>query len=190
MAAAAAVWGLLVLWVVGPWVARLRGARLHLRLFGSDARAAVALLAAAVVVVGVSLASLLVEGRAFDSYGWVLLTVAAVLAFAIVLVGWFGSWALGRLCLRAPSGRGDPFLNRTVSRSMVPILAAAVIVLGVALGGVLAVGEGWAIRQTGAGLPMPDEIANSDFRLLQERFVEMDKSFRQGAGQSGAAPGR
>ena len=80
--------------------------------------------------------------------------------------------------------------RRTVTRSTVPILAAAVIVLGVAFGGVLAVGEGWAIRQMGTGLPMPDEIANSDFRLLKERFIEMDKSFHQAADQPAGASGR
>ncbi len=102
--------------------------------------------------------------------------VICVVVDALIVLWLVQEWLVGLF-----RGRATARFRRTVTRSIVPILAAAVIVLGVALGGVLAVGEGSAIRQMGTGLPMPDEVTNSDFRLLKERFVEMDKSFRQAA---------
>jgi hypothetical protein len=110
--------------------------------------------------------------------------VTCVAVDALIVLWLVQEWLVGLL-----QGRAAVRFRRTVVRSIVPILAAAVIVLGVAMGGVLAVGEGWAIRQTGSGLPMPDEIANSDFRLLRDHYVELDRAFRAGGeGRDQTAP--
>ncbi len=105
-------------------------------------------------------------GEALDS----VLPIAA--AVAILLLACLGlAWVLW-----APArARRFRRLRRSVRRSMVPILAAAVIVVGIGLGGTLAVGEGYAISRMGKGLPLPDEIANSDFRLLQEHLATEER---------------
>jgi hypothetical protein len=96
------------------------------------------------------------------------------LALAAVGVIWV-VWSVVRAKSIRKAGPEARRFDRTLNRSLASILAATVIVVGIALGGLLAVGEGYAISQMGKGMPMPDEIKNSDFRLLQERFVQMDE---------------
>jgi hypothetical protein len=98
------------------------------------------------------------------------------LLLATVIVGLMVLWGLRELIAGFWQDRTYLRFQRSLRRSLIPILAAAVIVVGIGLGGLLATGEGFAVSRMGKGLPMPDEIKNSDFRLLQERFVEQEKS--------------
>ena len=97
-------------------------------------------------------------------------------AIACTVVPWGIAWALWS---PAPGGSFKRF-RQSVRRSMVPILAAAVVVVGIGLGGLLAAGEGLAISRMGRGLPMPDEIRNSDLRLIQEHLAQAQQRQLQG----------
>jgi hypothetical protein len=67
--------------------------------------------------------------------------------------------------------------RRSLYRSMVPILAAAVILVGAVLGWGLAQGEVSAIQRAKgmAGFSLTNEIEHSDFRLLKEQFIQRQR---------------
>ncbi|MCJ7543466.1 MAG: hypothetical protein MUP47_02695, partial [Phycisphaerae bacterium] len=111
---------------------------------------------------------------------WLSLAVAGML-----LLHGLREWVAG-----LQTGRAFNRFRGSWRRSLILILAASVIVIGVGLGGMLAVGEGYAISRMGKGMPMPDEITHSDFRLLQERFVEMDKAYQAQEAARADKPGR
>ncbi|MBN1943509.1 MAG: hypothetical protein JW849_09485 [Phycisphaerae bacterium] len=91
---------------------------------------------------------------------------------AIVVLFFFVVWFLseGVELFR----RGRKGFRRTFIRSAMPILCAAVIVMGLALGGLLSLGERCAARRvTGsAAMSIQGEIERSDFRLLREKFIQ------------------
>jgi hypothetical protein len=135
----------------------------------------VAISVAALIVIGIILSNLLSAKSITTKSDGEVLTLAFLFAIGIVVAGWLFWWMLvGGRAQRASTPELRRFA-RTLRRSLIPILAAAVIVVGIGLGGSLAVGEGYAIHKTGKALPMPDEIKNSDFRLLQERFVRLEE---------------
>jgi len=141
------------------------------------------------------------------------LTVLVALAAGVYLVGWwagffrdgsayrvglwlpfvFGGmlvlWGLRELLAGLRQDRAYRHFQRSLRRSLIPILAAAVIVVGIGLGGLLATGEGFAVSRMGRGMPLPDEIKNSDYRLFQERFVEQEKSLQGQVSRPGPGPG-
>ena len=115
--------------------------------------------------------------------------VSTAIAVALFIAGWLVCWVLSPKVARETGSEGERRFRQTLRRSLAPVLAAAVIVVGVALGGLLTVGEGYAISRMGNAIPFIGELTQSDFRLLQEHFVEMDKTFqaREAAPDSSAA---
>lgn len=90
----------------------------------------------------------------------------------LVLLAWALREAVG-LFLKKQYSR----FRRTLQRSLVPVLAAAVIVVGLSCGWLLARGEASAARRLkGLGFFHVNEVERSDFRILRDHFAERLKA--------------
>jgi len=92
--------------------------------------------------------------------------------FLLFLLGWI-AWEIRRLY---KLGQPLAHFRRTLFRSIVPVLGSAVILLGTLCGAALTHVEAAALRDTPIVSMLPAEVEKSNFRLLQERFMEQHQT--------------
>jgi hypothetical protein len=112
----------------------------------------------------------LYDSKHLELYSTVGFVLSLVIAAYLVLLKL-------REYLGRTTGRQYRHFRRTYRRSTIPILAAAVILLGVVLGWGLAKEEAAAVgRATGAAdISLSKEIAHSSYRYLKEEFVQRQR---------------
>ncbi len=98
------------------------------------------------------------------------------IAVAAFLICWFIRELVGLFIQKQYS-----VFRKTFFRSIVPIFAATVIVIGIACGWLLARAESSAVRRmTGrAEVNIRNEVENSDYRFLRDRFIKQHNEYLQ-----------
>jgi len=96
---------------------------------------------------------------------------------AAVVVAFLLIWVV-REFVGLPLRKQYARFRRTLYRSLVPIIASAVIVVGIFCGWALGRAEGSAVRRIrgSAGIGFRSEIERSNYRLLRDRFIEQHEA--------------